>query len=392
MLTIPSKDKTGNFIDKLNTLIKNTQYRRRLIASACLLAACISVYFFVSHDESLYNGTIAKVTAVTDVKGTPLQDLYGNSEQVYTQQISAVIINGPHKGEKVQLSNKTTYSQVFDTRYKVNDRLFILVRDDAGKGIVSAGILDLKRDKYIAYAAIVFILLLIWGGGYKGLRSLVSILFNILISYLLIKLYIQHYNIILVASAASLLFIILSILIVSGMNRKSYTAIIGTMAATLFTMLMAILIIHVTGAKGIYYEEMDFLSIDPSRLFFIEILIGTLGGIMDIAISISSAIKELYDKNPGIDKKLLMRSGKEIGKDMMGTMSNILVFAYISGSIPIIMIWMKNGYSALTIINYHLSLEIVRALTGSIGIVISIPITLYVSVFLLGRRKIGVKP
>lgn len=385
MIITPAKD-------KLNTLLKNKQYRRKLIVSACLLAVSLLVYFLVSHNEGLYNETIARVTAVTNTPGAPVQDLYGNSEQIYTQQITAVIINGPHKGENVQLSNKTTYSQIFDTKYRINDELFILVKEDAGKNVVSAGILDMKRDKYIAYAAIVFLLLLVWVGGYKGLRSLISILFNILISYILIRLYLQHYNIILTAPLASLLFITLSILIVSGANRKSYTAIIATIAATTFTMLMTMLIIWFTGAKGIYYEEMDFLSIDPSRLFFIEILIGTLGGIMDIAISISSAIKELYDSNPRIDKKLLMKSGKEIGKDMMGTMSNILVFAYVSGSIPIIMIWMKNGYSAFTIINYHLSLEIVRALTGSIGIVISIPITLFISVFLLRRNKIGVKP
>ncbi|MDF2989087.1 MAG: YibE/F family protein, partial [Eubacterium sp.] len=92
-----------------------------------------------------------------------------------------------------------------------------------------------------------------------------------------------------------------------------------------------------------------------------------------------------------IDRKLLVRSGKEIGKDIMGTMANILVFAYISGSIPMIVLWLKNGYSTFNILSYNLSLEIIRALTGSIGIVVSIPITLYISIFLLTNKRTGVK-
>ena len=70
-------------------------------------------------------------------------------------------------------------------------------------------------------------------------------------------------------------------------------------------------------------------------------------------------------------------------------MANILIFAYISGSIPMIILWLKNGYSIFNIINYHLSLEIIRALTGSIGIVISIPITIYISVFLFSDKRTG---
>ena len=93
--------------------------------------------------------------------------------------------------------------------------------------------------------------------------------------------------------------------------------------------------------------------------------------------------------NTDIDTKVLIKSGMEIGKDIMGTMSNTLVFAYISGSIPMILLLLKNGYSTLNIINFNISLEIIRALTGSIGIVISIPVTLYISVILLRRNKIG---
>lgn len=91
----------------------------------------------------------------------------------------------------------------------------------------------------------------------------------------------------------------------------------------------------------------------------------------------------------GIERKALIKSGMEIGKDIMGTMANTLVFAFISGSIPILLIWIKNSFPISYIISINFSLEIIRALTGSIGIVLSIPITLYISVIILKKNKIG---
>jgi uncharacterized membrane protein len=154
-------------------------------------------------------------------------------------------------------------------------------------------------------------------------------------------------------------------------------------------MLITMVVIWITKANGIHYEEMEFLTRPPEQIFIIEVLIGTLGGIMDIAITISSAIKELYDKNPDMGIKRMIQSGMEIGKDIMGTMANTLVFAYISGSIPMILLWLKNGIPIFNIINININLELIRAFTGSIGIVLSIPITLYISVLLLRNNKIG---
>ena len=110
---------------------------------------------------------------------------------------------------------------------------------------------------------------------------------------------------------------------------------------------------------------------------------------MDIAISISSAIKELYDKNPNIERKALIKSSREIGQDIMGTMANTLVFAYLSGSIPTILLLLRNGMPITYIININLSLEFMRAIAGSIGIVLSIPITMYTSILILKNHKIG---
>lgn len=371
--------------------LNSGNYRQRAVVTIFLVILSLGAVLFVNNNEGFYARSIAKITAITETCTKQSVDIYGNSEQIYTQDIKAVVMNGVHRGEKITLSNNTSESQVFDTRYEVKDEVFISYREDAQKNIISAGILDLKRDRQLVYVLIIFVFLIVMIGRKKGLRSLASVSVNIMLSWVLIDLYAKRYNVILITAAAGLLFILISILLVNGINNKSFAAICGTIAGTLFSLLLTLAVILVTDGKGIYYDEMDFLAYDSTKLFIVEVIIGTLGGIIDIAITISSAVNEIYMKNPDIGVKMLASSGREIGKDIMGTMANVLVFAYISGSIPMIILWLKNGYSTFNIINYNLSLEVTRALTGSIGIVISIPITIYISVFLLTYKKSGVK-
>lgn len=367
----------------------NKHNKNSYVIIVVLILVSILSYYIISKDEGYYKNTIAKITSVTETKDHQSQDMNGNVEQIYKQNIKAIIVNGKYKGTEIQLTNITSYSQTYDLKYKVNDEVFISISESADNQIVSAKILDLKRDKYIAYIAILFILLILLIGGMKGLRSLTSVIVNIIIFSIAIELYKRGWNLIVASSIASLFFIVISISLVSGINKKTLSAMIGTVAGTLFSMIVTLIVIAVTNGNGIHYEEMEFLTLLPYKVFIVEILIGTLGGIMDIAISISSAIHEMVNRNPCIERKALLKSGLEIGKDIMGTMSNTLVFAYISGSIPMILLLLRNGYSIFNVISFNLSLEIVRALTGSIGIVVSIPITLYISVLLLRKNTTG---
>lgn len=379
-----NRDKTG----KLISLYRNVKNRRIFIFLISLIVITILFFDFMSNNESFYKRTIAKITAVTEKEGSQA-GMDGKEEQISKQQIKAIIMNGNYKGKEIQLENTTSYSQVNDLNLKVNDEVFVSVQANSYKQITFCKILDFKRDKYIAYITTLFILLILLIGGAKGLRSLTSVLINIIILSIIIGLFLHGFNLALVAITASVLFIILSIAIVGGINKKTLSAVIGTMAGTLISMLIAAFVIQINHWNGIHFEEMEFLTHPPEQIFIIEILIGTLGGIMDIAISISSSIQEIYDKNPHIEKKMLINSGMEIGRDIMGTMANTLVFAYISGSIPIVLLLLRNGFPISYIININLSLEIIRALTGSIGIVLSIPITIYTSVMLIRSLKTG---
>ncbi|WP_113671660.1 YibE/F family protein [Vallitalea guaymasensis] len=377
-----SKDNIKNSAISYKNQIFNKKNKNFYIKAILLIIVGLICYFFIANNENYYNKTIGKVIAVDETQG--------NTEYIKNQHLKTIIMNGKHKGEKLEFDNLASYSKIFDIDYKINDRIFISITEDEKGSIISSYILGYKRDKYLGYIAIIFVVLILLIGGSKGFKSLTSVIVNILIFYSVIKLYSHGYNLWVITTIMSIIFVIISILIVSGINKKSLCAIVGTMVSIIITMIITAIVMTVTNSKGVYYEEMEFLMTSPEQIFFIGLMIGTIGGIMDIAITMSSAINELYNKNPDIERKILIQSSMEIGKDVMATMANTLVFVYISGSIPTILFWLRNGLSLSYIIGIGINLEIIRALIGSIGVVISIPITMYISVILLKERRIGV--
>ncbi|WP_234124385.1 YibE/F family protein [Clostridium hydrogenum] len=369
-------------------LLKKIKSNKFSIYILLLLIFFLLLFYFGDRNEGLYKRTIAKVLSVsnTNVKSSSTNVL---TEPLTKQKITAVIMNGTFKGQKISLENTTSYSQARDFKLTKGNEVFISIKLNSKNKISSASILDLKRDKYLIYIVAIFILLILIIGRLKGLKSLSSVLLNIAIFSIAIELFMAGVNLVVACIIASVLFIVLSLIIVCGINKKAASAIIGTLLGTSITMLIAMIVILTNSANGIHFEELNFLNHPPKPIFYMEILIGTLGAIMDIAVSISSSIGEIFLQNPSIETKSLINSGMEIGKDIMGTMANTLSFAYISGSIPVIIVLMANNFSLSNIVTLNISLEITRALIGSIGIVISIPVCIFTSIFFLKNKKIG---
>lgn len=366
----------------------NKLNKRKIMLWAGLIIISVFSLLFISNNEGLYNKPIAKIIEINEQDSNKKTD-DGKIEPMKNQKINAVIMNGIHKGESVELENVTSFSGANDLNLQINDEVFLSIVDNDSNKISSAKIIELKRDKYIVYIMNIFIILILLVGGAKGFRSLASVFINIVISFIMVELFAKGYYLMLFSIIASILFIVSSIIIVCGKNKKGFAAIAGTLAGTFVSMVIAGIVIKLNNWSGIHFEEMDFLTLPPETIFYIELMVGTLGAIMDIAISISSAVKELYDKNPNTRRKDIIKSSKEIGQDIMGTMANTLVFAYLGGSIPTILLYLRDGVPITYIISFNLSLEYMRAIVGSIGIVLSIPITMYVSILILKNNNTG---
>jgi uncharacterized membrane protein len=348
---------------------------------------------FVYNNHSFYDRPIAEVVEATLVDSTETIDMHNNEDILFTQHLTARLKNGEEKGELIELTNEYTLSGAFDNEFRPGNEVFVSIEEEpAEAGGLTGLIEDVKRDTYIMIVTWVFIFTLLIIGRKQGLFSVISLALNaVLLSYALdVYLNTSGVSLLFIAGVSVVLFTVTSLLLVNGFNEKTYAAIVATLLGTFVTLGIAYLALAVTGEEGLRYEEMGFLSRPPQVVFLAGLFIGALGAVMDVAITMSASIFSLYERNNNISTKALKNSGMEIGKDILGTMTNILFFAYISGSIPMLILYLTNGTPLMFTLSMTLSLEMARALAGGIGIVLAIPIGLYTTLFFVNRKRAGV--
>lgn len=368
----------------------NRTSKQRWFYTIVILLFLASV-LFVNNNHSFYEHPIAQVVETTLVETEEITDMNDNKDVTYTQNIVAKMKSGTHKGELLHLANTYSASGAYDQPYKIGTELFVAIQKDEERTSPLTGtVKDVKRDKYILIVAWVFIFTLLFIGKKQGFFSIIGLAINATLLSLALDVYVHNAgsNLLLIACISAVLFTIISLVLLNGMNEKTYAAIIATIIGTFLSLLIAYVVIWGTGEKGLHYEEMQFLTRPYQPIFMAGLFLGSLGGVMDIAITMASSLFGLYEKDNHITTKTLHVSGREIGKDIMGTMTNILFFVYISGSIPMLILYLSNGAPLSFTFNINLSLEIARALAGGIGIVLAIPISLYTSIFFINRKRV----
>ena len=376
----------------MNALVNQfKQWGYKSISLYAIVALCIATsIFFVYHNDSFYDRPIAKVIQTNLVETTKTNDMYQNEDQLFTQHIVAQLKNGEEQGKLIYLTNEYSSSGAYDQEYHVGNELFVFIDKTTEESLHLTGtIKDVKRDKYVLIVAWIFILTLLLVGKKQGLLSVISLVVNaVLLSFALdIYLKTSGFSLLWICSISIVLFTVLSLLLVNGFNEKTYAAIVATLLGTLFSLVITYLVMVFTSERGLRYEEMQFVTSPYRMVFMAGLFVGALGAVMDVAITMSSSLFGLYEKNNDISIKALKTSGMEIGKDIMGTMTNILFFAYISGSIPMLILYLKNASPLGFTLSMNLSLEVARALAGGIGIVLTIPIGLYTTIFFINRKK-----
>lgn len=368
---------------------KNFICRKKNIYIILGLALTTSV-LFVNFNYTFYERSIAKIIEMNTEDSIDVIDMHNNEDSLFTQHLLAELKNGEEKGQLIRLTNEYSSSNAYDQKYNVGNELFVAIDGIVeGNSALTGTIEDAKRDKQVLFVVWIFIFTLLIVGKKQGLFSILSLALNaILLSYAL-DIYVKNANISLlfICGLCVILFTVSSLLLVNGFNEKTYAAIVATLLGTFISLLIVYCVMWVTAENGLRYEEMQYLTRPYRTVFMAGLFIGSLGAVMDVAITMSSSIFELYEKNNDIPMKALKTSALDIGKDIMGTMTNILFFAYISGSIPVLILYLKNATSLPYAFSINLSLELARALAGGIGIVLAIPIGLYTSLFFVNRKK-----
>lgn len=308
----------------------------------------------------------------------------------YIQKIQVLkvkLLKGVYKGQLIEVYNTTDGIMGTSLDAKVGDELYVrLERDESGK--ISRGYIDkIKRDRYLILLVAVFVILTLVVGRLQGLKTLITLGITIIGVYYMLKGIINGQSPVAISILISIIVTVITMFIIGGFNRKAISAIIGTLSGVLIAGLIAMIIGYYGSLSGLGTTESqmllyatDTLELDFKGILFASILLGTLGAVMDVCMSIASSITELKDNNPLMTVGQLFKSGMNIGKDVMGTMSNTLILAYAGTSMCLMLLFMVNDMELAHIVNMdQISTEIVRAMAGTIGLIISIPITAIVS-------------
>lgn len=238
---------------------------------------------------------------------------------------------------------------------------------------------------------IILFILMVSIGGKRGLKSFFSLFFNFIFLFIMLFLMALNIDPIKVTIFTCVLITFVTLFYINGFNKKTVSAALSVIIVVLLTMFITYKIGNDAKIQGFSIEELEeisYLSVDMhlefTKIFTCQVLIGLLCAIIDVAISISSAMNELYRNNLSITRSNLVKSGINIGRDVIGTMTNTLLFAFIGGFIPLCIYFTSLNYSIGEILNKKIfCAEVFQILCGGIGIVLIIPITVLITSRLL---------
>ena len=365
-------------------------YPRRLPRLLIAALSLVLLYAVLTHlpagedgDPPTYKAEILRVENATG--GTTS---FAPDSAAYEVRIR--LDSGPAAGTEETILHHTFNNPAFDIHPEEGEH--ILVRP-AGE---SYAIVDYDRLPAMLLLLALFAALLICFGGTTGAKALLVLLFAVLLiakGLISFILYAPSHIILWTLLIGSIITLATQ-LIVSGRNVKAAGAIIGTIGGILVAGILAVIAIHGTYLTGIAEEQAGMLkalylqAVDFRELLFAGIVLGALGAVMDVAVSIASAQYEMKQLAPKTKFDALVSSGMSVGRDVMGTMANTLVLAYIGGALPLILLISAQPDLPLRhVLNLNMTAtEIVRSLVGSIGLLCAIPITAYTTAFLITIR------
>ena len=218
-----------------------------------------------------------------------------------------------------------------------------------------------------------------FGTGKQGFYTIISLILNTIIFAFGFQAFMKGENILNICNVIAFLFSITTLICLNGIHRKTWASVISTICV-LF-LIMALFEFSIQFFGDLDYSNLEYLGSmsNSADIFWTDIMLTGLGAIMDVAVTISAATGEIVRKNPDVSLTKLIHSGREIGYDIMGTMINVLLFVLASGMIPMFILKMNNEIRFITIIRYHIPYDICRFLIESIGIVLAIPVSVFIS-------------
>ena len=353
-----------------------------------LLIICFCIPLNANQEESTENVEYYRAEVIKILgEEKPEVEYSGGEVTLNLQHVEVKVLEGPYRDQTLKAEYQL--NQGMDIKYNIKalksgDEVFVYIQEDEAGSVQQVYITEIVREKYLYFLVALFVVILLLVGRTKGLKALISLIITIFaVIKVLLPAILAGYDPILVSIGICVVVICISLLIISGYNKKTLAAFLGTTGGVLFAGIIAILIGTAAKLSGLGDEESQMLMYIPHNvvfdfkgILFSGIIIGTMGATMDVGMSIASAMHEIHENSPEISKLALIRSGMNIGRDTMATMANTLILAYAGGSLQLMLLLLAYQTPASEFMNWDMIVsEILRAVCGSLGIIISIPVT-----------------
>lgn len=346
--------------------------------------------------QNSYNKeTIAEVTEIINKDENKLDVEDSSVVLDVTITFNCKVLKGEYKGQIVtatQVNNAMSGTDLKEV--EPGDKVMIFESD---YGETNSWILMnyYRIDRIIILAIIFFILILIITRK-KGLNILITLIITCsAIFFVFVPSILAGVNIYVSSLVVCFFIIVSTLLILNGPRRKTLATILGCFSGVIVAGIIAVIMDKVLCLTGVIDEHSIYIQllntetpINLKAIIFASIIIGAMGAVMDVAMDISSSLYEIKLHVKGIGFRKLVKSGMSIGHDIMGTMSNTLILAYIGSSLSSILLLITYSSSFIEMLNKEkLIVEMLQALVGSIGILITIPLTTIACGILYGTKK-----
>lgn len=368
------------------------QYVRYIITAVILAAAVLWVIRLNSITRTQLINRTGQSFETGVVVGILQDNIQEDGMRIGQQTVVVRMTSGEKKGEELTTTSSAGY--LFGAACTVGMRV-VVMQSIAGDSVITS-VYSMDRKEVIIGFAVLYLGTLCVIGGKKGIRGALGLVFTFAaIIYVYLPLVYQGHSPFMSAVFICAVTAAVTLYLIGGAGKKTVCATAGTLAGVVIAGVAAAIFSRLSGITGWNVSDIESLltlwqtnNIQVGGLLFSGLLISSLGAVMDVAMSIASAIAEIHVQNPALSRRALFRAGMHVGRDMMGTDSNTLILAFAGGSISMLVLDYAYNLPYRQIINSNnIGIAIMQGLSGSFGIVLAVPVTVALAVLLYTWRK-----
>ena len=310
------------------------------------------------------------------------------------QLLLAEVKTGQYAGETMQAYNYV--SPLYGVPLKVGDGCTLTI-STYENGDVTATVYEYNRTTPVLIVLGLFLLITVLVGGKTGAKSLIGLIFTVAGVFLLLFPALMKGAPTLPTTFLLCVFVsAVSFTVLGGVEKKTVCAWLGTVAGMALALVFALIsqkLLRIDGLRSADVEPLLQLRqtgtpIGLRGLLAAGVILSSLGAVMDVAMSLSSALSEVRAADPTMDFKALFRSGMNIGRDMVGTMTNTLILAFLGSGLVLTLYLYSLGLSPhMLMSSAYLSWELVGGISSSVGVILSVPITAAIAAWAYGRNS-----